>query len=443
LPPTADETRPSSAARARQAARTGTRMRRAVPAGMLDAGLAALATFSGTSYATRFLSPADLGTYALFLIAFLMAAAVSSQLLFSPTEIVSLRYEGVRRLRLLEKSLRLGFVPVLGAAIVAVLAAVLASAGAPGDVVVVVALALTSGACALVSPLQDHVRRVLHAAGYSWRAAMMSVTLLGTVLACLLLLHRLGIRPTWVPIGALFLANAVSLVVGWYWSAAGTTSKHSSGSGSASSSVWAAGSCWSPHPDCRRVRGGGARDPPLQCHHPRVRAGRAGAEPAGQRADGGTLGRPWPQLMQAGAERRGDLARRVSRPFRLLLVAAAASYLLAVGFPWPLNPLPNLLPSAYVVAGLLPVMIIGQMFQSMVQPSRAELTGAGQGRTLLRLELASSAFLCIGSTTAGMTGPFAMPVGAIAQGVVGLYPLGRARRPLYVKAPIPAQSRFS
>jgi O-antigen/teichoic acid export membrane protein len=43
---------------------------------------------------------------------------------------------------------------------------------------------------------------------------MMSATLLGTVLACLLLLHRLGIRPTRVPIGALFLANAISLVVG-------------------------------------------------------------------------------------------------------------------------------------------------------------------------------------------------------------------------------------
>jgi O-antigen/teichoic acid export membrane protein len=415
-------------------------MRRAVPAGMLDAGLAALATFSVTSYATRFLSPADLGTYALFLIAFLMAAVASTQLLFSPAEIASLRYEGARRLRLLEQSLPLGFVPVLGAAIAAVLAAVLASAGAPGDVVA--ALALTSGACALVSPMQDHVRRVLHAAGYSWRAAMMSATLLGTVLVCLLLLHRLGIRPIWVPIGALFLANVISLAFGLLLVGRRRDLEA-----------------------LERLRFGQL-----------VRLGRwlmlVGLTPTAAAflaavlvthlASATTLGyvqavqvlsQPvnvlmvglsavlGPRLMQAGAERRGDLARRVSRPFRLLLVAVAVPYLLAVGFPWPLNPLPNLLPSAYVVAGLLPVMIIGQTFQSMVQPSRAELTGAGQGRTLLRLELASSAFLCVGSATAGMTGPFAMPVGAIAQG--GLYLLGRVRRRLYVEAPIPAQSRCS
>jgi O-antigen/teichoic acid export membrane protein len=417
-------------------------IRRAVPAGMLDAGLAALATFSVTSYATRFLSPADLGTYALFLIAFLMASVASTQLLFSPAEIASLRYEGARRLRLLEQSLPLGFVPVLGAAITAVLAAVVASAGAPGDVVA--ALALTSGACALVSPMQDHVRRVLHAAGYSWRAAMMSATLLGTVLACLLLLHRLGIRPTWVPIGALFLANAISLVVGlllvgrrrdlealerlrfgqllrlgrWLMLVGLTPT--------AAAFVAAV---LVTHLASATTLG-------------YVQAVQVLSQPVNVLMVGlsAVLG---PRLMQAGAERRGDLARRVSGPFRLVLVAVAAPYLLAVGFPWPLNPLPDLLPSAYVVGGLLPVMIIGQTLQSMVQPSRAELTGAGRGRTLLRLELASSAFLCLGSATAGITGSFAMPVGAMAQGVVGLYLLGRARRRLYAKAPIPAQSRSS
>jgi O-antigen/teichoic acid export membrane protein len=417
-------------------------VRRAVPAGLLDAGLASLASFSVTSYATRFLVPADLGTYALFFGAFLMGAVVSTQLLFSPAEIASLRYEGARRLRLLDQSLLLGLLPALAAAITSVLAAVVGSTGA-GDVVA--PFALTSGACVLVSPVQDHVRRLLHFAGHSWRAAMMSATLLGTVLACLFLSHRLGLRPSWVPFGALSLANAISLVVGLLLAAGKRRNLEA----------------------LERLRIGQL-----------VRLGRwlvligitptaasfvagvlvthfASATALGYVQAAGLLSQPMyvlmvglsavlgPRLLQAGAERRSELARRVSRPFRVGLVAAALLYLLGVGFRWPLNPLPDLLPSAYVVGGLVPLMIIGQTLQGLLQPPRAQLTGAGRVRTLLGLELSSSALLCLGSASAGITGPFALPLGSIAWGVVGLYLLGRACRRLYVEAPIPAQGEIS
>jgi O-antigen/teichoic acid export membrane protein len=413
-------------------------IRRAVPGGLLDAGLASLASFCTTSYATWLLTPADLGTYALFFSAFLVATVVSTQVVFSPAEISALRYESSRRLRLLEQSLRLGFLPVLGAAIVGVLAAMAGSAGAPGDVAA--PLALTSGACALVSPVQDHVRRLLHFAGHSWRAATMSATLLGTVLACLLLLHQLGVRPAWVPFGSLLLANTISLVVGL---------------------LMAAGKRRHLEP-LERLRIGRL-----------VRLGRwlvligltpttasflagvlvthlASASDLGYVQAAGLLSQPvyvlmvglsavlGPRLMQAGAERRGELARRVSRPFRLGLVVATSLYLLAVGFRWLLNPLPELVPNAYVVGGLLPLMIIGQSLQGILQPFRAQLTGARWVRTLLRLELFSSAFLCLGSASAGVAGPYALPLGSIAWGVVGWYLLGRACRRLYVEAPQPA-----
>jgi O-antigen/teichoic acid export membrane protein len=417
-------------------------IRRAVPAGLLDAGLASLGSFSATSYATRFLSPADLGTYALFLGAFLIGAVVSTQLLFSPAELASLRYEGRRRLRLLEQSLLLGLLPVLCAAIAVVFAAMMASAGAPSYVVA--PLALTSGACALVSPVQDHVRRLLHFAGHSWHAAAMSATLLGTVIACLLLLHRLGVRPIWVPFGALSLANAISLVVGL---------------------LLAARKCRDLEP-LERLRVGQL-----------VRLGRwlvligltpasanfvagvlvthvANAATLGYVQAAGLLGQPMyvltiglsavlgPRLLQAGAERRDELARRVSRPFRAGLMAAAALYILASNLRWPLNPLPQLVPNAYVIGGLLPLMIVGQTLQGIMQPSRLQLTGAGWVRRLLRLELISSAFLCLGSASAGIIGPFAVALGSITWGVVGSFLLGRACRQLYLKTPIPSAEKI-
>jgi hypothetical protein len=416
-------------------------IRRAVPAGLLDAGLASLASFSATLYATRVLAPPDLGAYALFLGAFLMGAVVSTQLVFSPAEIASLRYNGTRRLCLLDQSLLLGALPTLGAAVVAVLAAVAGTSGAAPDLVV--PLALTSGACALVSPVQDHVRRLLHFAGHSWWAAAMSAILLGTVLSCLLLLHWLGVNPFWVPFGSLSMANTISLFAGLLLAA--------------------------------EKRRNLARLERLRIAQ-LVRLGRwlvlvgltpsaatfvagvlvthlASATDMGYVQAAGLLSQPMyvlavglsavlgPRLLQAGAERNSELGRRVSRPFRIGLMTAALLYMLAISFRWPLNPLPHLVPSAYVVGGLLPLVIIAQTLQGILHPSRLQLTGAGWVRTLLRLELSSSVFMCLGSATAGIIGTFAMPLGSIAWGVVGLCLLGRACRRLYLETPIPAEEK--
>jgi O-antigen/teichoic acid export membrane protein len=426
-----------------EAVRAGMTVRRAVPAGLLDAGLASLASFSATSYATRFLAPADLGTYALFLGAFLMGVVVSTQLLFSPAEIASLRYNGARRLRLLDQSLLLGSLPALGAAIAAVLAAIVGSVGAPGDVVV--PLALTSGTCALVGPVQDHVRRLLHFAGYSWRAAAMSATLLGTVLASLLLLHRFDVDPIWVPFGSLSVANAISLLTGLLLVAGQRRNFEGLerlkigqliGLGrwlvliglTPTAAIFVAGvlvTKIASATDLGYVQAAGLLSQPMYVLTVGLSA---------------VLG---PRLLQAGAERSSELAHRTSRLFRIGLVTAALAYTLGVGFRWPLNPLPHVVPSAYVVGGLLPLLIIGQTLQGMLQPSRSQLTGAGWVRTLLRLELSSSIFFCLGSASAGVLGPFAMALGSIAWGVVGLYLFGRASRRLYLETTIPAEDKIS
>ena len=45
-------------------------------------------------------------------------------------------------------------------------------------------------ACATLTPLQEHVRRVLHLAGISWHAAVVSFVQVGGVVVALALLAR-------------------------------------------------------------------------------------------------------------------------------------------------------------------------------------------------------------------------------------------------------------
>jgi O-antigen/teichoic acid export membrane protein len=408
-------------------------VRRALPAGLLDAAMASLASFIVTFYAARSLPSADLGTWALFFNAFIMAAVVPTQLLFSPAEIASLPYAGRRRLGLLDQSLRLGCLPAIGAAVLGTLAAMAGSTGAPGAVVV--PLSLTCVLCTAVSPVQDHVRRLLHFAGVSWRAATMSIVQLVTVLGSLLLLTWLRVPTPWLPFGALLTANVVSLSVGLILAVERRN-----------------------YQPLERVA---VRDllrfgrwlllvgftPAAAWFLSGVLVTRlAGAATLGYVEAARVVSMPvfvlmmglsavlTPRLMEAAAERRSDRARLASLAFRIIIVVSGVLYLLAVGFRWRLNPLLPLLPNAYAVQGIVSLMIIGQLLQGVLQPPRAELMGAGRVGQLFRLSLAASLPLCLIAATAGMTGAFAAPLGLVAQGIVGLSLLEWARRRIYVGA---------
>jgi ABC-type glycerol-3-phosphate transport system permease component len=84
------------------------RLRHALSAGLLDAGLASLATLAVGVYAARSLSAAELGTYALFFSAFTVAAVLPTQLLLVPAEVATLLEGPHERLRVLRSGWRLG-----------------------------------------------------------------------------------------------------------------------------------------------------------------------------------------------------------------------------------------------------------------------------------------------------------------------------------------------
>jgi O-antigen/teichoic acid export membrane protein len=408
-------------------------LHRIVPAGLIDVGCASLATFGVGLYAVRVFPPATLGVYSLFLAAFLAAAIVPAELLFVPAEIAALPYRGARRLRLLAQSLRIAWLPALLAAI---LASCLATAGAIGAAPgAVESLAWTAAICTFLSPLQDHVRRLMHLAGRSWRAAAISVIQLATVGVALLLSAPLHIPATLVPFGGLALANGVSLSIGLLLAREGRAFpalERLSVRGILRSGRWLM--------LLRLIPAlAGFVSGVLVAHLANaatlghVEAARVAAQPVIVLATGlsAVFG---PRLMESGANRRLDLARPVSRTFQLLVLALGLLYFASAGFPWRPNPLPEIMPKAYAVTGLLPLMIAAQLLDGLPTPYRSELVGAGQGRAMVFLEGPASALQCLVSASAGLTGAFAKPLGMLTQSAVAYSLLRSARNRLYAGA---------
>ena len=143
-----------------------------MPAGLLDAGFASLARLAVGIYAARALTASDLGAYALFFSAFVFASVVPMQFVLVPAELATLPAAQRARVALLRQSWRIGAPMAAATALVAAVAAVV---GAEAATTVLWALAVTMTACAMLTPLQEHLRRVLHLAGMSWSAAVVSL----------------------------------------------------------------------------------------------------------------------------------------------------------------------------------------------------------------------------------------------------------------------------
>lgn len=183
-----------------------------IPAGLADAGLASLATFLTGLVGVNALDDVTRGVYAVFFTAFVAGAVIPTQLALIPAESEAVQKDDVDPLGSIGASARIGGLFGLGA-FIPVLLALAVSVGKTGADQVL-ALAVTAGAVSAVSPVQDHVRRMLHIAGFSWRAAAMSGVQLAGVVAGLGILFLAGAPTAWLPFGALALANTASLAAG-------------------------------------------------------------------------------------------------------------------------------------------------------------------------------------------------------------------------------------
>jgi O-antigen/teichoic acid export membrane protein len=393
-----------------------------IVAGVVDAGLSSIATFIVGLYATRTLDPAALGGYALGFSVFIVSAYVPAQLVFTPTEIAAVDYPAGRQLPLLRQSLVRGCVVSLAAAVATSAWFLIAPSGIPGEDLV--ALVLTCAAATFVSPVQDHVRRMLHLAGASWRAVFVAILQVLAVLLGILALRDARVDEAAVPFGALAIANVMSLAGGLVLSArqlgrgvAALGGRAVLRSGRPLLVVGLAPSlstfvvAW--------LVGTIAGSPTLGY----IEAARIASQPVAvlQTGLGSVLG---PRATRASSRRDPAARRQVSRIFAGCVVAAGLGWVLAVGIPAPWNLLPGVIPAAYVVSGLVAASIISFTIQSLALGRRFEVYGAGGERLAARVELEGNAGRITVALGAGLMGAFVAPVG---NALLGLWRLIRYR----------------
>jgi O-antigen/teichoic acid export membrane protein len=407
-----------------------TRLQRLVPAGLLDAGLASLATLAMGLYAVRTLHGPELGAYALFFAAFTLACVVPAQLILIPAQNAAIREVPQRaRLGLLDQTWRLGSPVAIPAALAAAATALVAAEGPPATLR---ALALTSAVCAWVSPLQDHVRRTLHLGGLSWLAAAVSLIQLISVLAYLTGFGLIGVPAAWRPFGALALANLTSLLAGSVpmrrRGEAARLPRHTmawligSGRWLLGMEALTAGAMFISSALVSRLAG--PEDLGL------AEAARVVAQPVFVVAVGlaATLG---PRLIESGAAGDQRAAKRIAGPFQAVVLAVGLLYGGVTALAWPGNPLAGLVPSAYAVPFLVPVSVVAMTVVGLAFTRRSELIGGGRERVLPRVSIVAAALQSAVALTAPWTGAFARPLGVAMFGIALFVGLESYRRAMY------------
>jgi O-antigen/teichoic acid export membrane protein len=415
------------------------RSARGVPAGLTDAGLASLAHFLVGLAAVNLMGSSDRGVYAVFFAAFLVAGVVPQYLIYTPAEVIAVSHDREHRLDQFRQSLLMGVGPTLVGASALVIAAIATADDTTPEVTY--ALMTTSILAILVSPAQDHVRRLLHIAKHSWNAAAVSTAQLVVVAIMLTTLIAIDVPVAWVPFGSLMVANIVSLSLGLILAKRHALSDAFSRlrfRELAVSGRWLLAMGLLPFVSgligsilIVKIAGAVAMG--------YAEAARVAAQPILVLAMGlgAVLG---PRGMEAGMRVDIKQAHRAHRAYLALIVGIGFVYLLFAGFDWPGNLMVALVPSAYVISGLTAVTIVANIVTSAASQFTREMMGARREARLTKMALISSPFILVGAATAGTTGSFARPIGLILAGSIRYVMYGFARKRIYTDAVNPDSS---
>jgi O-antigen/teichoic acid export membrane protein len=389
-------------------------------AGVIDAAVSSLATFVIGLFATRSLDPETLGGYALAFSVFVLSGFIPAQVIFIPTEIAAVDYPQDQRLPLLRQSLLRG-------AAVSLCAAAGTSAWfliAPGDLPpgALPALVVTCAAATFISPLQDHLRRMLHVAQASWRSVLVAIIQIAVALGAVVVLSAAGVAAVWVPFGSLAAANVVSFTIGLLLSTRGILapasevpitlerllrSARSLLTAGLAPSVATVVVSW----QISAIAGAATLG--------FVEAARIVSQPVAV-LQLGLLNVLGPRATRAASRRDPEASRLVNRLFRRLILLAGGGWLVAVAVPGPWNPLPGFLPTAYVIPGLVAASIAAFTILSLSQSLRFELYGARRERLVAQAEVEGNVTRTVIALGAGLIGSFVAPLGVAALGAIRL-----------------------
>lgn len=393
--------------------------KRYLAAGIVDAGIASVATFVAGFTGVRLLNDIDRGVYGVFFTGFFLGSVIITQLILVPAQIVAVDLPEGQRIHTLRRSLFLALGPSVVALTAALAPAILTRnlTGSP----VILALTTTTAITIVVSPMQDHVRQLFHIDGQSWRAVVVSTVQLIAIAGAAVALYAAGVERAWIPFGSLACANIVSLTVGLVMAGAHRRVVDPAGLNFrdlAVSGKWLV------------VRA--ATPAAFAFAAANILTSLAGPEAMGYAEAARQVAQPitvlgvgllavlGPRAVQAGSQGDRASGRRNRRVFNALLLTGAAGYSALVGFDWSLNPMAWLIPAAYTVGGLVLTTILANLLAGVFTILARELLGARQARPLAFISLLASPALPLAALSAGATGALARPFGYVAEGTLRL-----------------------
>jgi hypothetical protein len=392
--------------------------KRQLAAGVVDAGMASVATFAAGLTGVRLLGDVDRGIYGVFFTAFFLGSVIVTELVLVPSQVVAVDLPQPQRLGTIRRSLTISLVPgSLG-----ILAAFAAAAWTGGLTTgsVTTALTVTTAITIVISPMQDHVRQLLHIANRSVHAVVVSGVQLVGVLIGIAGLIALDVGRAWVPFGSLAFANMLSIAVGIVLAGGHQTSP-------------------SEYPDLvfRKLVLSGkwlvlraaapatfafvAANILTQLAGPTTygyaEAARQVAQPVTVLSVGlmAVLG---PRAVRAGSQTDPAAGASNRRSFIILMTLATGAYAGIAGFDWVANPMAWLVPAAYVTGGLVLATIVANLLAAGFLIYGRELLGAGHARALAVISIFATPALPLAALTAGSTEAFARPLGYIVEGSI-------------------------
>ena len=401
-----------------------------LPAGIVDAGFASLGTFVAGLAAVNLLPDIDRGVYAVFVTAFLVGATFPHNLVYLPSQVYSVGRAMDERLLYLGRvtTMGLGF-SLLGSGAI-VIAAIATASHTSWNVTV--ALTVTAVLNLAVSTAQDNLRRMLHISERHWSAASMSIVQFTTVAIVLGAMLLADIPVVWIPFGSLFIANIASSTLGviraggfGHWHTPGGLRGRvlvKSGRWLLGQALIPTGAAFVASVIITALAGAAAMG--------YAESARVVAQPVLVFATGLTavLG---PKVMASAMSMNEVGANTMLKRFFQLTAGAGILYLLIAGWATPWNPMQLIVPSAYVVTGLVAVTILSNIALASLFLRIEELMGARREVDLVRVALVASPPLVAVAFTAGATGAFARPLGTLALAGASFLPFRHYRDKVY------------
>jgi len=413
------------------------RLSKSIPAGLLDAGSAALATFGTGVYAARYFDAdsGELGVFALFFAIFLVAAIVPFKLVFLPAEVRLLSLPPEEQLGGFRLSMPTGVPVAMAGSLVVLLAWIPASDAEPS---LVVPLLITTMITGFLSPIQDHVRRVMHQSGRSWLAAITSVVQLSVAALAITAGILLDVDKAWIPFGALALANTISITAGLVMAHRRATPAR--GTRYPFRSLAVSG---------RWLTGFGLLPVGSAFIAAAIVAVTAGSDFLGFSEASRVAARPLmvfitgvsavlnPRALVAGRDRDRAEGNRLNRIAYAMVLTSGVAFLLWMGFDWQANPMAWLVEKAYTVEFLTAITIVSNILWGMLFAQESQLIGGGREVDIFKIYVFGAVAQVAIAFTAPMTESFAVPLAHIGFGLTRWIGYRWALNRLYASRPEP------